>query len=94
VNILGFTGKGETRQVIFWDELIFGYRRARRTKNVFSKWYAAQDSRTFFKEREKEHLFREPGDEELMPVAEQLYFGWKQDVRKYRKMASVRAHGG
>jgi hypothetical protein len=25
-------------------------------------------------------------NEELMPLAEQLFFGWKQEVRKYRKI--------
>jgi hypothetical protein len=40
----------------------------------------------YIKEREKENLLREPGDEELMPVAEQLFFGWKQNVRKYRRV--------
>jgi hypothetical protein len=43
----------------------------------------------YIKEREKENLLREPGDEELLPVAEQLYFGWKQNVIKYRKIMSL-----
>ena len=43
----------------------------------------------YIKEREKENLLREPGDEALMPVAEQLFFGWKQEVRKYRKIAPL-----
>jgi hypothetical protein len=29
----------------------------------------------YIREREKENLLREPGDETLMPVAEQLFFG-------------------
>jgi len=43
----------------------------------------------YIKEWEKENLLREPGDEALMPVAEQLFFGWKQEVRKYRKITSL-----
>lgn len=40
----------------------------------------------YIRERKKDDLASEPGDEELMEVAEQLHFGWKQDVRKYRRM--------
>lgn len=43
----------------------------------------------YIKEREKENLLREPGDEELMEVKEQLFFGWKQKVRKYRKIRTL-----
>jgi hypothetical protein len=43
----------------------------------------------YIKEREKENLLKEPGDEELMEVSEQLFFGWKQDVKKYRKIIST-----
>lgn len=46
----------------------------------------------YIKERDKENLLREPGDEELMEVNEQLYFGWQQDVKKYRKL-STRKNG-
>ena len=45
----------------------------------------------YIKEREKENLLREPGDEELMEVSKQLFFGWKQEVEKYRKIASASA---
>jgi plasmid rolling circle replication initiator protein Rep len=44
----------------------------------------------YIKEREKENLLREPGDEELMEVKEQLFFGWKQQVKKYRKITTTR----
>jgi len=44
------------------------------------KWY--------IKEREQETLLSEPG-EELVEAKEQLYFGWKQKVRKYRKIAPL-----
>lgn len=40
----------------------------------------------YIKEREKESLLREPGDEDLMEVSEQLFFGWKQEVKKYRRL--------
>jgi plasmid rolling circle replication initiator protein Rep len=40
----------------------------------------------YIKEREKENLLREPGDQELIEISEQLFFGWKQDVKKYRKL--------
>lgn len=40
----------------------------------------------YIKEREKENLLREPGDEEFMQVSEQLFFGWKNNVKKYRKL--------
>lgn len=43
----------------------------------------------YIKEREKENLLREPGDTELMQVSEQLFFGWKQEVKRYRKIASL-----
>jgi hypothetical protein len=38
------------------------------------------------KKREKETLLREPGEEELMEVSGQLFFQWKQVVRKYKRM--------
>jgi plasmid rolling circle replication initiator protein Rep len=40
----------------------------------------------YIKEREKEHLTQEPGEIEPEVSAEQLFFGWKQDVRRYRKL--------
>jgi hypothetical protein len=40
----------------------------------------------YIKEREPEKLTEEPGEEELQEKAEQLFFGWKQEVRRYRKL--------
>jgi len=40
----------------------------------------------YIKEREEETMMSEP-DEEPVEAKEQLYFGWKQKVRKYRKIA-------
>lgn len=40
----------------------------------------------YIKEREKEDLTQEPGEEPPPKEAEKLFFGWKQDVRRYRKM--------
>jgi len=40
----------------------------------------------YIKEREKEDLTSEPGEEPVEPK-EQLYFGWKQKVRRYRRMS-------
>jgi uncharacterized membrane protein YkvA (DUF1232 family) len=39
----------------------------------------------YIKERETETLKSEPG-EEPAPSGEQLFFGWKQEVKKYRKI--------
>lgn len=36
--------------------------------------------------REHADLTSEPGDEEAATVAERLFFGWKQEVRRYRKL--------
>jgi hypothetical protein len=43
----------------------------------------------YIKEREKENLTQEPGEEEPPLSAEQLFFGWKPEVRKYRKLTSA-----
>lgn len=43
----------------------------------------------YIKEREQETLMSEPGEEPAEETKEQLYFGWKQKVRKYRKIAPV-----
>jgi hypothetical protein len=43
----------------------------------------------YIKEREKENLKSEPGEEPVEDTKEQLYFGWKQKVRKYRKLAPI-----
>lgn len=48
----------------------------------------------YIKEREKENLKREPGEEPTAEEKERLYFGWKQNVRKYRKIAPVSAGRG
>src|SRR5690242_11482604 len=37
----------------------------------------------YIKEREKENLLREPGDEKLMEVQDQLFFRWRQDTKRY-----------
>jgi plasmid rolling circle replication initiator protein Rep len=44
----------------------------------------------YIKEREQENLMSEPGEEPI-ETKEHLYFGWKQKVRKYRKIASLSA---
>jgi hypothetical protein len=43
----------------------------------------------YIKDREKENLTQEPGEEEPKVSGEQLFFGWKREVRKYRR---VNAH--
>jgi plasmid rolling circle replication initiator protein Rep len=43
----------------------------------------------YLKEREPEKLTEEPGEEPPALSAEQLFFGWKREVRKYRR---VNAH--
>jgi len=43
----------------------------------------------YITEREKEDLTQEPGEEAGAETQEQLYFRWKQKVRKYRKMAPL-----
>jgi plasmid rolling circle replication initiator protein Rep len=40
----------------------------------------------YIKEREQETMLSEPGEEPAEETKEQLYFGWKQKVRKYRKI--------
>jgi plasmid rolling circle replication initiator protein Rep len=40
----------------------------------------------YIKEREQETMLSEPGEEPTEETKEQLYFGWKQKVRKYRKI--------
>ena len=42
----------------------------------------------YINEREEETMMSEP-DEEPVEAKEQLYFGWKQKVRKYRKIAPL-----
>jgi plasmid rolling circle replication initiator protein Rep len=43
----------------------------------------------YIKEREREDLTQEPGEELSTDEAERLFFGWKQEVRKYRKIAPL-----
>jgi plasmid rolling circle replication initiator protein Rep len=40
----------------------------------------------YIKEREKENLTSEPGEAAPEISAEQLFFGWKKEVRRYRKL--------
>jgi hypothetical protein len=40
----------------------------------------------YIKERERENLTKEPGEEETVPSGEQLFFGWKKEIRRYRKV--------
>lgn len=40
----------------------------------------------YLREREPEDLTAEPGEESPEAVAERLYFGWKQEVRRYRRL--------
>jgi plasmid rolling circle replication initiator protein Rep len=48
----------------------------------------------YIKEREKETLISEPGEQEPEISAEQLFFGWKQEVRRYRKLNEQRGMKG
>jgi plasmid rolling circle replication initiator protein Rep len=43
----------------------------------------------YIKEREQKDMKSEPGEESAEDTQEQLYFGWKQKVRKYRKIAPL-----
>jgi plasmid rolling circle replication initiator protein Rep len=43
----------------------------------------------YIREREKEDLTSEPGEEPLVGEMERLFFQWKQIVRKYRKIAPL-----
>jgi hypothetical protein len=40
----------------------------------------------YIREKEKEDLVSEPEEVDLEKVAERLFFGWKQEVRRYRRM--------
>jgi plasmid rolling circle replication initiator protein Rep len=40
----------------------------------------------YIKEREPEKLTEEPGEKEPEVSAEQLFFGWKREARKYRRL--------
>jgi plasmid rolling circle replication initiator protein Rep len=43
----------------------------------------------YIKEREEENLKSEPGETPTDETKEQLYFGWKQKVRKHRKITPL-----
>jgi plasmid rolling circle replication initiator protein Rep len=45
----------------------------------------------YIKEREREDLTQEPGEEAAPEEGEWLYFGWKQKVRRYRKLSQGRS---
>ena len=40
----------------------------------------------YLREQEKEHLVSEPGEENVEAAVEQLFFGWKQQVKRYRRL--------
>jgi len=40
----------------------------------------------YIREQKREDLTGEPGEEQPMGKAEQLFFGWKQEVRRYRRL--------
>jgi hypothetical protein len=40
----------------------------------------------YIREREPEDLTSEPGQEAPAEKSEQLFFGWKREVRRYRKL--------
>src|SRR5690349_17437405 len=42
----------------------------------------------YIKEREKENLLREPGDEKVMEVQDQLFFRWGQDTKRYKAIGN------
>src|SRR3989441_3108395 len=44
----------------------------------------------YIKERERENLTEDPGEEAPEISGEQLFFGWKMDVRKYRRPGNIR----
>jgi len=48
----------------------------------------------YIKERERENLTEDPGEEAPEISGEQLFFGWKMDVRKYRRLGNIRKEHG
>jgi plasmid rolling circle replication initiator protein Rep len=42
----------------------------------------------YIREREREDLVSKPGEEELEAIAENLHFGWKREIKRYKKMGS------
>jgi plasmid rolling circle replication initiator protein Rep len=47
----------------------------------------------YITERERENLTQEPGEEPTEDEKQRIYFGWKQEVRKYRKLSHVAPSG-
>jgi hypothetical protein len=43
----------------------------------------------YIKERERENLTSEPGEEAPTPEMEQLYFGWQQQMRRYKQIGNT-----
>lgn len=43
----------------------------------------------YIREKEKEDLVSEPCEEDMEKEAERLFFGWKPQVRRYRRMGSI-----
>jgi plasmid rolling circle replication initiator protein Rep len=41
----------------------------------------------YIKDREKERMTDEPGEESPADEAERIFFGWKQEVRRYKKVS-------
>jgi plasmid rolling circle replication initiator protein Rep len=44
----------------------------------------------YIKERERENLTSEPGEEAPTPEMEQLYFGWQQQMRRYKQIGNTK----
>ena len=44
----------------------------------------------YIKEREQETMLSEPGEENQTAESDKLFFGWKQSVRKYRRVGNGR----
>lgn len=42
----------------------------------------------YIKEREREKLTEEPGEDEPDAVAERTFFGWKKEVRRYKRISA------
>ena len=40
----------------------------------------------YLREREREDLMREPGEEPTPEEVARVFFGWKEQVRRYRKV--------
>ena len=44
----------------------------------------------YITEREREDLIQEPGEEPTTDEKQRLYFGWKQEVIKYKQLSTHR----